>query len=69
MAIMAEYHKIAGQLGGQETVRLYGSEHMSAIGRLGGRPRWQETLGRYKELVRGSRKIRKGAGQAPIAIP
>jgi len=66
---MAEHHKIAGQLGGQETVRLYGSEHMVMIGRLGGRPRWQETLGHYKELVRGSRQNRKGACQPPIAIP
>ena len=66
---MAEYHKIAGQLGGQETVRLYGPEHMARIGRLGGRPRWQETLRLYKESVRGS-QIRKGvAGPAPITIP
>ena len=66
---MAEYHKIAGQLGGQANVNKHGVEHMRIIGSLGRRPSWQETLGRYKELVRGSRKIRKGAGQAPIAIP
>ena len=66
---MAEYHKIAGQLGGLTTVKRHGSQHMSMIGRLGGRPSWQETLGRYKELVKGPRQNRKGACQPPIAIP
>lgn len=66
---MAEHHKIAGQLGGQTTVERHGLEHMAKIGSLGGRPTCRETLRRYKELVKGSRKLRKGAGQAPIAIP
>lgn len=66
---MAEYHKIAGQLGGQTTVKRHGRQHMARIGRLGGRPLWQETLRRSKELVKGSRQIRRRVCQTPIAVP
>jgi len=43
---MADRHKEAGRLGGliggKRVVELYGLTHMSEIGKLGGRPTWQE---------------------------
>jgi hypothetical protein len=37
--IETEYFSIQGSKGGSATFELYGSKHMRAIGRLGGRPR------------------------------
>jgi hypothetical protein len=41
---MSIAHRIAGYKGGRTTVAKYGIEHMREIGRLGGRPTWQEEL-------------------------
>jgi len=41
---MSEAHRIAGQKGGLATLERYGNGHFIAIGQLGGRPTWRETL-------------------------
>jgi general stress protein YciG len=38
----SEFYAQNGANGGKKTVELYGPEHMSQIGRLGGRPRNKE---------------------------
>jgi hypothetical protein len=47
---MSEAHRIAGQKGGNETKRLYGVDFFSQIGKLGGRPRWEITLEKDRQL-------------------
>ena len=41
---MSEHHRLAGKTGGLVTVMRYGRDHMVAIGKLGGRPTWQQAL-------------------------
>ena len=36
--------RIGGKKGGQTVVEKYGYEHFSRLGKLGGRPTWQEAL-------------------------
>jgi hypothetical protein len=38
----------SGRLGGLQTYLRYGVVHMRKIGRLGGRPTWEETLARSR---------------------
>jgi general stress protein YciG len=57
---MSEKHREAGRKGGQETVRLYGPEHMRAIGHLGGRPSWQEKIEQYRQQNKQAlKKVRR----------
>lgn len=68
---MAAYHVQNGRSGGLSTLNLHGGEltdtgkikHFSDIGKLGGRPTWQETLKRDKEARDNARiqaRSRKG---------
>lgn len=57
---MSEKHRIAGQKGGAETLRRYGHEFYHALGRLGGRPRWEVSLARDLERQERARKRARG---------
>jgi len=56
---MSEAHRVAGQLGGQATLAKYGPDWMKMIGRMGGRPRWQESVERAWQGQEEARKRAK----------
>ena len=47
---MSEKHRLAGAKGGNSTKDLYGVGFFSQIGKLGGRPRWEITLEKDRQL-------------------
>jgi len=49
-----EKRRAAGRIGGLTTLNRYGRGHMARIGRLGGRPTWQESLTKAKKAREGS---------------
>ena len=53
---MAAYHakngKLGGLRGGATTLARYGIQHFSEIGKLGGRPTWQQSLQKDKDSRR-----------------
>lgn len=70
---MSERHRAAGRLGGQAVVARYGREWMRAIGKRGGRPRWEVALakawGRHAEARSRARSRRKEVLAAYPAVP
>ena len=57
---LREKRRVAGRLGGLQTFRRYGSEHMSTIGKLGGRPK-SPTLEELRQKIAPSSKTKEGA--------
>jgi len=51
-----------GQAGGTATFQRHGRAHMSAIGRLGGRPTWQETLRKARQREEEACQRARGRG-------
>jgi len=70
---MSERHRAAGRLGGQAVVARYGREWMRAIGKRGGRPRWEVALAkaweRHAEARGRARLRRKEVLAAHPAVP
>jgi hypothetical protein len=70
---MSERHRAAGRLGGQAVVARYGREWMRAIGKRGGRPRWEVALAKawehHAEARGRARSRRKEVLAAHPAVP
>ena len=51
-----------GQAGGTATFERHGRDHMSAIGRRGGRPTWEESLEKARKREEEARQRARGRG-------